>query len=340
MSEATVGVPALRWGVLGAGRIAADFIVGVRESETGTLVAVGSHDLGRARSLAEGTSTAKGYGSYGEVLGDAEVDAVYVATPHPQHFELILAATAAGKHVLCEKPITMTSAEASLARTAASDAGVVLVEAMMYRFQPQTAELHRVLSVGLIGAPRHIEVSCSFVAPFSPEDRLFNRALGGGAILDVGCYAMSFARMVAGWVADDDAVEPKMFEGAGHIGEGGVDDWAVASIGFDSGISAHVRTGTRLDDGQSAHIYGTEGHIEIANPWAPGRGGVPAEMVLRRVGDGAPEVLLSEVKPLFGAEIDAVAKSVGRGQAREISLADSIATMRCLDHWRDGVGVM
>jgi predicted dehydrogenase len=234
----------------------------------------------------------------------------------------------------------MTGAEASVARTAASDAGVVLVEAMMYRFQPQTTELHRVLSMGVIGAPQHIEVSCSFVAPFSAQDRLFNPALGGGAILDVGCYVMSFARMIAGWVAQDDAVEPKMFEGAGHIGEAGVDDWAVASLNFESGISAHVRTGTRLDDGQGARIYGTEGHIGIANPWRPGDGGAPAEMVLTRVGDGAPEVIHSEGKPLFGAEIDAVAESVGRGQTREISVADSVATMRCLDRWRSAVGVI
>jgi predicted dehydrogenase len=340
VTELIAGAPSLRWGVLGAGRIAADFVVGVRESKTGSVVAVGSHDLGRACSLAAGTTTAKGYGSYVEVLENAEVDAVYVATLHPHHLELIVAAAAAGKHILCEKPMTMTAEEACVAQAAASGAGVALVEAMMYRFQPQTAELRRLLSTGAIGAPQHIEVSCSFFAPFSADDRLFNRAFGGGAILDVGCYVMSFARMIAGWVAENDAVEPKLFEGAGHIGEGGVDDWAVASLSFESGISAHVRAGTRLDDGQSARIYGTEGHIGIANPWRPGDGGVPAEMVLRRLGDGAFEVVLSETKPFFGAEIDAMAESVGRGEAREISIADSIATMRCLDRWRGAVGEM
>ncbi len=332
------GAPKLRWGVLGAGRIAADFVTGIRDSKTGRLVAVGSHDPDRARKLAGSTVDATGYGSYREILENPGIDAVYVATLHPQHLELIVAAADAGKHILCEKPLTMNSEEAAVARSAASDAGVLLVEAMMYRFQPQTAELRRLLSTGAIGAPRHIEVSCSFVAPFSPEDRLFNRALGGGAILDVGCYAMSFARMIAGWVAGDDAIEPKTFEGAGHIGEGGVDDWAVASLYFESGVSAHVRTGTRLDDGQSARVYGTEGRIEIANPWAPGRGGVPAEMVLSRVGDGDTEIIVAETKPLFGAEIDAVAQSVGHGQASEISVADSIATMRCLDRWRAAVG--
>jgi predicted dehydrogenase len=340
VAEPPERVPSLRWGVLGGGRIAAQFVVGVAESKTGTLVAVGSHDLDRARRLASETSTARGYGSYSEVVESGDVDAIYIATPHPQHLELITAGTVAGKHVLCEKPITMTAAQACKARGAASNADVVLVEAMMYRFQPQTAVLRSVLSRGLIGTPRHGEVSCSCVAPYVTQDRLFDRALGGGAILDVGCYSMSFARMVAGWLSENESVEPTLLEGAGHIGESGVEDWAVASLDFDSGLSAHVRAGIRLEDDPHVRIYGTEGHIRILNPWTPGRGGAPAEMILTRVGHDGVEVVVSETKPLFGAETDAVAESVGRGYATEMSVEDSVATMRSLDRWRSAVGVI
>ena len=184
-----------------------------------------------------------------------------------------------------------------------------------------------------------MDVSCSFVTVYAPDDRLFNRDLGGGAILDVGCYSMSFARMIAGWVADDESVEPAVLDGAGHIGEGDVDDWAVATLGFDTGVSAHVRAGMRMDDDFGARIHGTEGHVRVPNPWTPGRGGVPSEMILTGLGHDAGEVLTMEGAPLFGAELDAVAESILRGYATEISVADSIGTMRCLDSWRDQVRV-
>jgi predicted dehydrogenase len=327
-----------RWGVIGAGRIAKDFVAGIPASRTGTLVAVASSDRTRAVRLAAGTENVAAYGDYAALLADPDVDAVYIATLHPQHAGLIVACAEAGKHVLCEKPLTVTGAESVAATQAAAAAGVVLVEAMMYRFQPQTECVRSALADGLIGTPLHVDVSCAFTARLNPEDRLFDQAAGGGAILDVGCYSMSFARMVAGWTLQDDAVEPVELTAGGHLSETGVDDWAVASLVFPGGFTANVRAGIRLADTSQAVIYGSEGHLRIANPWTPGKGGREPEVTLSRVGDGEAQLLPCASAPLFGAEIDAVWEARDRGHAREMSPRDSVATMRTLDRWRLDVG--
>jgi predicted dehydrogenase len=327
-----------RWGVIGAGRIAKEFIAQIPASRSGTLVAVASSDRARALALAGQTDGVAAYGDYAALITAPDVDAVYIATLHPQHAGLIVACAEAGKHVLCEKPLTLTGAEAAAAAAAAADAGVVLVEAMMYRFQPQTECVRAVLADGFIGTPLHVDVSCAFTTAFDPGDRLFDPAAGGGAILDVGCYSMSFARMIAGWTVEDDAVEPAELAAGGHLADTGIDDWAVASLVFPGGFTANVRAGIRLADDSQARIYGSEGHLHIANPWTPGKGGHEPRVTLSRVGDDEPRVLPCESVSLFGAEIDALWEARDRGEAPAMSPRDSIATMRSLDRWRRGVG--
>lgn len=323
----------LRWGVLGAGRIARQFVSEIDTSRTGILSGVASTELRRAAALAEPRDAAA-YGDYAALLADPDIDAVYIATLHPAHRDLIVAAAAAGKHVLCEKPLTVTASDAEIAVDAARSAGVVLVEAMMYRFQPQTERVRSVLSEGLIGRPLHVDVSCAFAAEFDSSDRLFDPAAGGGAILDVGCYAMSFARMVAGWALQNDAVEPESMLTGGHVAATGVDDWAVASLTFPGGLTASVRAGTRLGDSSEARIYGSEGHIHVPNPWVPGKDGQTPRFTLTRAGDLEAQVFECAAAPLFGAEIDAVWEARARGEAGVMSMQDSIATMRALDRWR------
>jgi predicted dehydrogenase len=327
-----------RWGVIGAGRIAKEFVAQIPASQSGTLAAVASSDRARALALAAGTENVAAYGDYAALLADPGVDAVYIATLHPQHADLIVACAEAGKHVLCEKPLTVTGAEASAAAAAAAAAGVVLVEAMMYRFQPQTECVRTAVADGLIGTPLHVDVSCAFTTRFNPRDRLFDPSAAGGAILDVGCYSMSFARMVAGWTLGDDALEPAELTAGGHLVETGVEDWAVASLAFPGGFTANVRAGTRLADDSQAVIYGSEGYVRIANPWTPGKEGRAPQVMLSRVGDNETRLLPAAAAPLFGAEIDALWAARDRGEARAMSPRDSVATMRSLDRWRRGVG--
>lgn len=311
----------------------------IPESQSGTLVAVASSDRARALALAAETEDAVAFGDYAALITAPDVDAVYIATLHPQHAGLIVACAEAGKHVLVEKPLTVTGAEAAVAAAAAADAGVVLVEAMMYRFQPQTERVRAALADGLIGTPLHVDVSCAFTTRFDPGDRLFDPSAGGGAILDVGCYSMSFARMVAGWTVGDDGVEPAELTAGGHLADTGVDDWAVAALVFPGGLTANVRAGTRLADSFQACIYGSEGYLRIPNPWTPGKDGREPQVTLNRVGNDGPQVLPCASVPLFGAEIDALWRARDHGEVSAMSPRDSVATMRSLDRWRLGVGV-
>jgi predicted dehydrogenase len=327
-----------RWGVIGAGRIAKEFVAQIPASQSGTLAAVASSDPVRAQALAAGADNVAAYGDYAALLADPGIDAVYIATLHPRHADLIVSCAEAGKHVLCEKPLTVTGIEAAAAAAAAAAAGVVLVEAMMYRFQPQTECVRSAVADGLIGIPVHIDVSCAFTTRFNPRDRLFDPSAAGGAILDVGCYSMSFARMVAGWALGDDAVEPVDLTAVGHLADTGVEDWAVASLAFPGGFTANVRAGTRLADDSQAVIYGSEGYLRIANPWTPGKEGRAPQVMLNRVGDDEARLLPADSAPLFGAEIDALWAARGHGEAPAMSPRDSVATMRSLDRWRRGVG--
>jgi predicted dehydrogenase len=338
VSQGFVASEKCRWGVIGAGRIARDFVAGMPASVTGILTAVASTNRTRALALASEAGAVSAYGDYQSLLADPNVDAVYIATRHPQHAELIIACAAAGKHVLCEKPLTVNATEAEAVAAAAAAAGIVLVEAMMYRFQPQTERIRTAIAEGLIGVPLHVDVSCAFTTTFDPDNRLFDPAAAGGAILDVGCYAMSFARMIAGWVLGDDAAEPEQLIARGSLTAPTVDDWAVASLIFAGGFTANVRTGTRLADDSQARIYGSEGYLQVVTPWTPGKDGKAPQLMLNRVGEPTPRPLACSALPLFGAEIDALWRArCGDGEASTMSVRDSIATMRTLDRWRQAV---
>ena len=188
----------LRWGILGAGTIARTFARGLAASRTGTLVAVGSRSLATAESFGDEFDVAHRYGSYDDLLADADVQAVYIATPHPMHAEWAIKAAEAGKHILCEKPLTLNHAEAMAVVEAARAHNVFLMEAFLYRCHPQTAALVDLIQAGAIGAVRLIQATYGFNATFNPDGRLFRQDLGGGGILDVGCYPVSFARLIAG----------------------------------------------------------------------------------------------------------------------------------------------
>lgn len=329
----------VNWGVLGTGRIADQFISASSTFRTGCVVAVGSRNSERADELAARVDGASGHGSYEDVINNDEVDAVYVATPHPSHLELIVKAASAGKHILCEKPLTMDAAEAREAVAAVRSAGVLLVEAFMYRFQPQTEVLRRVLTDGSIGTPLHIQSSRAFFGGFDPSDRVFDPALGGGAILDVGCYPVSMVRMIAGLLSGNPAIEPRRLSGGGHRGPTGVEEWAVASMEFDDGLTALVRCGVRLQDDGELRVYGEDGYVVVPSPWAPGRDTPSGKLIVHRAGSNAPEELLIPPESLFGLEVDAAAAAFDKGEAAFMTLDDSIANMATLDAWRASVRI-
>ena len=188
----------LSWGIIGTGGIAKTFAQGLIHSRTGKLIAVGSRDHSSAKSFAEKFNPITAHGSYEALLADPDVQAVYISTPHPFHAEWCIKAARAKKHILCEKPLTLNYPEAMVVAEAARENKVFLMEAFMYRCHPQTAKLVDLIRSGEIGDVGVIQATFSFKGHFHSNGRLFSNELGGGGILDVGCYAMSIARLLAG----------------------------------------------------------------------------------------------------------------------------------------------
>jgi predicted dehydrogenase len=187
----------MRWGILGPGRISRAFLTGLAGSASEQAVAVGSRALDRAEATAREFGVPRAYGSYEHLLADDEVEAVYVGTPNGVHAEGAIAAARAGKHVLCEKPLGVSRAEAETMFEAARKHGVWLMEAFMYRFHPRTLRLAEIVAAGEIGAPTLIRASFGF-AVSDPGNVRLSRQLAGGALMDVGCYPVNAARMIAG----------------------------------------------------------------------------------------------------------------------------------------------
>ena len=187
-----------RWGILGPGRIARSFAQDLRLVPDAELAAVGSRSQARAEAFAREQGFAAAYGSYDELLADDSVDAVYVASPHALHVEHVTAALEAGKHVLCEKPLTLRAADAEELFALARRTGRLLMEAMWTGCHPVVLAVQRRLRDGEFGRPHHLHAELGFVVDTKPEDRLLDPALGAGALLDMGIYPLTFAHLMLG----------------------------------------------------------------------------------------------------------------------------------------------
>lgn len=259
----------IRWGILSTGHIAGIFAEGVLSSKSGRLTAVGSRSLVSAREFSKKYRIPQAYGSYQELLKDPFVEAVYIATPHPLHARWVIQAAKAGKHILCEKPLTMNYPDTVKVIQAARVSGVFLMEAFMYRCHPQTAKVVELIRQKAIGEVRLIQAAFCFDKPLDPKHRLFNRKLGGGGILDIGCYPVSMARLLAGAALKKSFVEPLEVKGIAVMGtKSRVDEMALASLKFPGDILAELSCCTRVDRGPSmVKIDGSKGSLTIPSPW-------------------------------------------------------------------------
>ncbi len=331
----------LNWGIISTGRIAGAFAAGLKHSETGKPVAVASRDKDKAQEFAAKYNVPKAYGSYEELLADDSVEAVYIATPHPFHAEWAIKAAEAKKHILCEKPIGINHAEAMAIVEAAAENDVFLMEAFMYRCHPQTQKLVELLEETIIGDVRVIQATFSFNAQFNPESRLYKNELGGGGILDVGCYCTSMARLVAGVATGKEIAEPVELKGCGHLGSTGVDEWAVAVARFPGDICAQLSTGVALAQENVVRIFGTKGYILIPSPWIISREGGESKIIVQIYGEKQPrEIIIRTDKWLYAIEADTVAENLQARQARfpAMSWQDTLGNMKALDMWRHSIG--
>jgi len=333
----------LAWGIVGTGNIAATFAKALEHSKTGRLVAVGSRRLETAEKFAAGHGGVRPHGGYEALLADDEVQAVYISTPHPMHAEWAIKAAEAGKHILCEKPLAMNHPQAMAVVEAARENDVFLMEAFMYRCHPQTAKVVELIREGAVGEVRVIDATFSFHAGYNENSRLFDPSLGGGAILDVGCYTVSMARLVAGAACGCDFADPVKVTGCGHLGKTGVDEWAVAALEFPGGVVARLSTGVQVSQENVVRIYGSEGAIFIPSPWIVSREGGKSLIELHKRGGDVPERI--EVKTdrwLYAIEADVVAANIEKRQAPSPAMSheDSLGNMKTLDQWREALGLV
>jgi predicted dehydrogenase len=333
----------LNWGILSTGRIAGWFATALASSRTGRLVAVGSRTGEAAAKFAANYGGIRAHASYEALLDDPEVDVVYIGTPHDSHADLCVRAARAGKHILCEKPLALSRAQAERAVAAAREHGVFLMEAFMYRCHPQTAKLAELVRGGAIGELRLISAVFCFNRPVNPALRLYNRALGGGAILDIGCYPVSIARWVAGAAVGRTFAEPVEFYGTGRIHPvAQVDEQAAATLKFPGGALAQLACGTTTAKEIAVRVYGTEGIIQLPVPFHPGNPAEgPGRILIHRPGAAVEEIACGPAADLYTIEADTVGDAIARGERESaaMSLADSLGNMAVLDQWRAAVGL-
>ena len=333
----------IAWGVLGTGSIARTFARGVQGSQTGDLVAVGSRTQESSDAFGEEFGLERRYGSYEALLSDETVQAVYIATPHPMHAEWAIKAAEAGKHILCEKPLALNYPAAMAIVEAARQHDVFLMEAFMYRCHPQTAKLVELVREGAIGALRTMQITFSFDSGYKPEGRLLKAELGGGAILDVGCYCASMARLLAGAASGKPFVEPDELRAVAHLGEEtGVDHYTSAVATFPGGIVAQLSTGVQVNQESAVRLYGSDGWIHVPSPWIPGKEGESVPLYLHRKGAPQPEeIQIAADTGIYALEADTVARHIEEREASPpaMTLEDTLGNMRMLDQWRAAIGL-
>ncbi|MFD7657565.1 Gfo/Idh/MocA family protein [Actinosynnema sp. NPDC059797] len=312
----------LRWGVVATGGIA-DVVTGdLRLLPDVEVLAVSSRALPKAEAFAAKHGIPRAYGDYRDLLADPDVDVVYVATPHVQHHEVTRAALEAGKHVLCEKPATLTSAGLQDVVDLARERGLFLMEAIWTRFNPLIVELGELVRAGAIGEVRSVRADFGFPLPHDPAHRLWNRRLGGGSLFDLGIYPVSFAHLLLG--------EPDVVHAHGSLVDG-VDAEIGVLLGYEDGAHALLGSSLRSPLKAAAVVYGTEGLVELPEAmYNPSRIVVNGEE-RRHEQEGAGYVpQLREVVRRVRA---------GETESPSMTLDESLAIMRTMTRAAEQVGL-
>lgn len=313
----------IRWGILSTGRIAQVFAQSLATLPEAQLQAVGSRTAATAEAFGTRFNVPRRHASYAALAGDAEVDVIYIGTPHSLHAENCLLCLEAGKAVLCEKPFTINAAETERVIQFARQQQVFLMEAMWTRFLPAVVQVRAWLANGMIGEPRLLLADFGFRAEFDPNSRLFAPALGGGALLDVGIYPLALAAMIFG--------PPQRLTSMAHLGVTGVDEQCGVILGYPNGQLAVLAAANRTDTPKEATIVGTAGRIKLHSAFFKA-----TQVTLAR--SGQPEQTVHAPYESFGyqheaAEVMACLRA-GRLESEIMPPDESLQLMQTMDEIR------
>lgn len=246
----------INWGIIGLGNIANKFAQTVKAMDSVELKGVASRNKEKSEAFGKAYDVPfdKCYGSYEELVKDESIDAIYIAVPHIFHKELSILCLKGGKAVLCEKPVTMNGNEIREVIDVAEENKMFFMEAMKTRFLPINQKVTNWIKAGKIGEVRLLQADFGFSEPFDPMSRLFNKDLGGGALLDVGIYNISYSSFIFG-------NHPKSIESNLYVGKTGVDECVSISLGYEEGKQAQLYGAINLNTIRDANIIGTKGRI-------------------------------------------------------------------------------
>jgi predicted dehydrogenase len=329
----TQDTPKIRWGILATGGIAATFTEALRTMPDAEVVAVGSRSLEGAKAFAEQHGIPRAHGSWAELAADEGVDVVYVATPHSAHRAAAGLCLEAGKAVLCEKAFTINAREAGELVDLARERGLFLMEAMWTYCNPLVRHMASMVADGAIGEVRNVSARFGFAGDFAPGHRLRDPGQGGGALLDLGVYPVSFAQLLLG--------EPDTVQAWAQLTPEGVDANTGIVLGWDSGASATLACSFDAAMGAPATVTGTAGRIEIADGFFHA-----GSFTLHRPGQDPQVVRIADVhddhdNTTMRHEAAEVMRCLRAGELESplVPLDGSLAVMRTMDTVRRRIGV-
>ncbi|MGD6745811.1 Gfo/Idh/MocA family protein [Streptomyces sp. BH106] len=321
----------VRWGILATGGIAASFTADLLDLPDAEVVAVASRKEASAKAFAERFGIERAYGDWASLAADGDVDVVYVATPHAAHREAAGLCLEAGRAVLCEKAFALNAREAAELVTLARSRGVFLMEAMWMYCNPLVRRMKALVDDGAIGEVRTVQADFGLAGPFPPAHRLRDPAQGGGALLDLGVYPVSFAQLLLG--------EPAAVTASAQLSEEGVDLQTGMLLSWDDGAHALLHCALNAGTGVTASVTGSAGRIDV-----PGGFFAPERFVLHRDGRDPEEfVAAPQDGPHDSMRHEAieVMRRIRAGDTESplVPLEGSLAVMRTLDTVRERVGV-
>lgn len=330
----------IRWGIVGPGRIATKVALDIAHVDGARLAAVGSRSVERAQDFvashgSDGTAASvstgppvRAHGSYRALIDDPDVDVLYVATPHTQHAAIAVAALEAGKAVLVEKTFTATLAGAWRVVDTARRHGVFAMEAMWTRFQPAVVRMRELIAEGAIGEVRSVQADLGVDRTFDPTDRVFAFELGGGALLDLGVYPLSFAQMVLG--------TPDRVTATGTLEPSGVDAAAALLLAWDDGRHGEVQFDLHCPTPGQARVFGTGGWIDVLPRFHH-----PDTIVLHRTGAEPEPITLAPTGGGYAHELAEVTAGIraGRTESAVMPLDDTLAVQGVIAEVADQLGV-
>lgn len=322
MDESTRTADPVRWGVLSAAKIGVRAVIpAIAEASNAQMVAIASRDLARAQAIASGYPGARALNSYEALLADEAVEAVYIPLPNSLHAEWTIRALEAGKHVLCEKPLGITAEQVERIRAASEQANRWVMEAFMYRFHPQIRWTLEQLAAGRIGEPRLVRSAFVFSLRNRPADIRLQGLLGGGSMMDVGCYPLNLCRAVFGGA-------PREIAARVIVPPGSEVELAMGAVlTFGENQMALIDSSFLLPRAFFAEIVGEHGRITLPAPFTPGR----AETVVRiESGEETLERRFSGIDQ-YTLEVEGFSNSIRHGIPPFVSLDDSLAQAESIE---------